>query len=196
MLLALDISTRRTGWALLEGAALVACGAFDLPDTGLVSVRIYSLWRQIRDLLSWPENQDIGEVVFESGTFLQGKKTALSVGSAWGACWVACEERGIHPKPLDVGTWRARLLGTRGGEKEKACRFILDRYPQLGKEFSLESLAAQKWERCDELEAVCIGLAWHLIREDGAGEKKRRKADAGGPGAVPRKKRRVRSDGD
>lgn len=168
MILALDVSTVRTGFALMDGDALVLSGAWETPGQRL-QARVHGLWKAVEDWLwchSRPPNS-ITDVVYEEGVFCPGAAGRMSLGAAQGAILIAAHARKIPAHPLKVQTWRRLILGNGGAKKEDVCRYVHEHYPAVAPDAT-----------DDELEAIAIGRAWALAQEQAEKSKPTRKKGA------------------
>ena len=147
LFLALDQSSRITGWAVFEDGSLHDCGKFEL--TGEVGERLVKFREEVLDLII---EYEIDEIAFEDiqlqGNVANNVTTFKTLAMIFGVITELCEEKNIPYKIVHSQTWKS-ALGIKGksrAEQKKAAQaYVLDTY---------QVKASQ--DTCD---AICIGAS-------------------------------------
>lgn len=152
-LLALDQSSRTTGWAVFQDSNLLDSGTFTVTgaDIGKRLVSIKSI------VLSLLEKYDIKEVVFEDIQVQQNVLNNIStfkiLAEVFGVLWETFEELNIPSSAVLSTVWKSYLgiKGTnRAEQKKNAQNYVLNNY--------------KKKVSQDESDAICIGT--YKVKKD------------------------------
>ncbi len=151
-LLALDQSSRITGWAYFKDGKLEEYGKIDL-TTYDIGLRLNQLRDRIAELIM---NFDIDEVAFED-IYMDGQRvnnvaTFKVLAEVFGVCYELFTDMEIKNTAVLAGTWKS-TLGIKGKTRPEQKR------------------AAQQWVTAnygvtptqDECDAICIGA--HIIKQ-------------------------------
>lgn len=152
-LLALDQSSRVSGWAVFEDKTLIDSGTFGFKDAN-IGQRLIKIRNKVLELV---ESYAIDEVLFEdiqlqsqAGSNVQTFKILAEV---FGVIYEALEEHEIPNSAVLSSVWKAKL-GIKGKRREEqkrnAQKFVEDTY----------GIKASQ----DESDAICIGT--YKIREN------------------------------
>lgn len=150
-LLALDQSSRITGYAVFIDDKLETYGKIDLKDDD-IGIRLNSLRDQIALLIM---NYGIDEVAFED-IYMDGQKinnvsTFKILAEVFGVCYELFTDLNISNTAVLAGTWKS-TLGIKGKTRPE------------------QKKAAQEWVKAnynvaptqDEVDAICIGA--HILK--------------------------------
>lgn len=150
-LLALDQSSRITGYAVFIDNKLETYGKIDLKDDD-IGIRLNSLRDQIALLIM---NYGIDEVAFED-IYMDGQKinnvsTFKILAEVFGVCYELFTDLNISNTAVLAGTWKS-TLGIKGKTRPE------------------QKKAAQEWVKAnynvaptqDEVDAICIGA--HILK--------------------------------
>lgn len=145
-LLALDQSSRTTGWAVFEGSKLLDSGTFTISG-GDIGIRMVKIKLKILQLL---DKYKINEVIFEDiqlqGESIKNIQTFKILAEVFGVLWETFEELNMKNSAVLSSVWKSSL-GIKGEErsvqKKNAQIFVSKTY---GKKVSE-----------DESDAICIG---------------------------------------
>lgn len=151
-LLALDQSSRITGWAVFNGNELVDSGIFTA--TGDMGQRLVFIKSTVLNLI---EKYGIDEVIFEDiqvqGNVTNNIQTFKILAEVFGVLWETFEEMGIKNSAVLSSVWKS-TLGIKGlnrqEQKKNAQTFVLETY--------------NKKVSQDESDAICIGA--HKIKKN------------------------------
>ena len=151
-LLALDQSSRITGWAFFKDGELQEYGKIDL-TTDDIGLRLNQLRDRIVELIM---NFDIDEVAFED-IYMDGQRvnnvaTFKVLAEVFGVCYELFTDMEIKNTAVLAGTWKS-TLGIKGKTRPEQKR------------------AAQQWVTAnygvtptqDECDAICIGA--HILKQ-------------------------------
>ena len=151
-LLALDQSSRITGWAYFKDGELQEYGKIDLA-TDDIGLRLNQLRDRIAELIM---NFDIDEVAFED-IYMDGQRvnnvaTFKILAEVFGVCYELFTDMEIKNTAVLAGTWKS-TLGIKGKTRPEQKR------------------AAQQWVTTnygvtptqDECDAICIGA--HILKQ-------------------------------
>ena len=108
LFLALDQSSRITGWAVFEDGSLHDCGKFEL--TGEVGERLVKFREEVLDLII---EYEIDEGAFEDiqlqGNVANNVTTFKTLAMIFGVITELCEEKNIPYKIVHSQTWKSAL---------------------------------------------------------------------------------------
>lgn len=154
-LLALDQSSRVTGWAVFEDGILSDSGTFSVTDQK-TGQRLVKIKNKVLQLI---EDYEIDEVIFEDiqlqSNVANNVKTFKTLAEVFGVIYEALEKRNIPNSQVLATTWKSKLgiKGKRREEQKKnAQQFVWDTY---GIQVSQ-----------DESDAICIGTYKIQQKED------------------------------
>ena len=142
-ILALDQSSRITGYAVFEDGMLIKVGKFTLEDANF-STRLYKLKNKICNLI---QEYGINEVAFEEIQLQQNVDTFKKLAMVYGIMLYTVEECGLPYTIISSNTWKSFCKikkSTREPEKKQAQNYVLERY----------GIKVTQ----DEADAVCLGL--------------------------------------
>lgn len=145
-ILALDQSSRITGWAVFEDDKLIDSGKFTVSDDD-IGIRLVKIRKKVLELISQFE---IDKVYFEDiqlqGNVTNNVQTFKVLAEVFGVIYETLKEIDIPNETVLAGTWKSKLgiKGTRRDEqKRNAQAYVQNTY---GKKVSQ-----------DESDAICIG---------------------------------------
>ena len=146
-LLALDQSSRITGWAIFKDNELKDYGKITLEDEN-IGIRLNKLRDKLTQLIL---DNDVDEVAFEDiymdGQRVNNVSTFKVLAEVFGVCWELFTDMELPNTPVLAGTWKS-TLGIRGKtrpeQKRNAQRYVIEHY----------NVAPTQ----DECDAICIGI--------------------------------------
>ena len=141
--LALDQSSRITGYAIFEDNMLIKVGKFTLEDVDF-STRLYKFKQKISSLI---QQYQIAEVAFEEIQLQQNVDTFKKLAMVYGLMLYTVEEHKLPYTIISSNTWKSFCKikkSTREPEKKQAQQFVQERY----------GIKVTQ----DEADAVCLGL--------------------------------------
>lgn len=148
-LLALDSSTKHTGFAIFEHGKLLKQGVFDEDNPDLVKrmrkmiSRIYSLIRI--------EKPNI--IVFEDVRILKNAHTTVALAEILGAVIGKCVDLNIQYESLSPASWRSKHgIQKAGAKREELKKLSVNKVKELYNSDVTD----------DEADAVLLGAAWYL----------------------------------
>ena len=150
-LLALDQSSRITGWAVFDGDKLVAHGKISVDDPD-IGERLYKIKTQVMELI---DKYEITEIVFEDiqlqTNVVQNVRTFKVLAEVFGVLYETFTELEIPNEAVLASSWKS-TLGIRGADratqKRNATEYVANTY----------NIKATQ----DECDAICIGT--HYIK--------------------------------
>ena len=151
-LLALDQSSRISGWAVFEDGGLVESGTFTFTDSN-IGQRLVKIKNKVLQLI---EDYNIDEVIFED-IQMQGGNVATfkALAEVFGVLNEVLEERKIPNSAVLAVVWKSKL-GIKGARREEqkrnAQKFVENKY----------GLKVSQ----DESDAICIGTYKSQLQED------------------------------
>lgn len=153
VLLALDQSTRCSGWAVFQDGEYVCSGVIDKNKSELDTYeRSFEMARDLWRVMKKYKPQDL---VIENVQNQSNTKTVIILARLQGMLMGYAEAHGVKTHILLPSQWR-KVLGYNQGPKVKRAElkqqsidFVKDKY-----DFKLSE---------DECEAICIGFAAHQI---------------------------------
>ena len=145
-ILALDQSSRITGWAVFEDDKLIDSGKFTVSDDD-IGIRLVKIRKKVLELISQFE---IDKVYFEDiqlqGNVTNNVQTFKVLAEVFGVIYETLKEIDIPNETVLAGTWKSKL-GIKGArrdeQKRNAQAYVQNTY---GKKVSQ-----------DESDAICIG---------------------------------------
>lgn len=159
-ILALDQSTRVSGWAIYDGTELKSYGHWTHTNED-ISDRIHALCQEIQEKI---ESEDVDFVVIENiqlenkNSSIQNIATFQKLAWVQGAIMELCNDMDVPFTLMYPSEWR------------KACNFLKG---QDNKRDSQKKIA-QQWvmdtynKKCtqDEADAICIGYGYNSIKSE------------------------------
>lgn len=150
-LLALDQSSRITGWAVFDGDKLIAHGKISVDDPD-IGERLYKIKTQVIELI---DKYEITEIVFEDiqlqTNVVQNVRTFKVLAEVFGVLYETFTELEIPNEAVLAASWKS-TLGIRGADratqKKNAAEYVANTY----------NIKATQ----DECDAICIGT--HYIK--------------------------------
>ena len=148
-LLALDQSSKVSGWAIFADGKLEKFGKIDLdnPDLG---VRLNQLRTRIRKLI---EENEINEIVMEDIQLQQNVQLFKTLAEVFGVLYELFTEMNIKNSAVLASSWKS-TLGIKGKDravqKRNAQQYIINNYGIKPTQ--------------DECDAICIGLHYILTK--------------------------------
>ena len=142
-LLALDQSSRITGWAIFVNDKLEKYGKFELTHSDF-GVRLTQVRSKIRELI---EQYQIDEVVFEDVQLQENVQTFKQLAEVYGVIYELVTELNLKNDAILASSWK-HTLGIKGKnrpeQKRNAQQYIVNNYNIKPTQ--------------DECDAICIGL--------------------------------------
>lgn len=141
-LLALDQSSRITGYAIFKDDMLIKVGKFTLDDINF-STRLSKFEQKINTLI---EEYNIDKVVFEEIQLQQNVDTFKKLAMVYGIMLYTVEENKLPYEIISSNTWKSKChikKSTREPEKKQAQKFVQDKY----------GIKVTQ----DEADAICLG---------------------------------------
>ena len=126
-LLALDQSSRVTGFAVFEDGMLIKVGKFTLEDSEF-SVRLHKFKKKISQLI---RDYEITEVAFEEIQLQQNVDTFKKLAMVYGLMLYTVEDHQLPYTIISSNTWKSKCgikKSTREPEKKQAQQFVQERY--------------------------------------------------------------------
>ena len=153
-ILALDQSSRVSGWALFDGNELIEYGKFDLSKEPDVGERLHQARYIVQDIIN-KLNVDkvILEDIYMDGQRVNNVQTFKVLAEVFGVLYELCIDMNIPVEAVLAGTWKSTLGikgKTRPEQKRAAQAWVLENY----------GIKATQ----DEVDAICIGA--HIIHQN------------------------------
>lgn len=153
-ILALDQSSRITGWALFNEGQLIGYGKIDLSKETDIGERLHILRTSIQKMI---QDLKIDKVILED-IYMDGQKinnvqTFKILAEVFGVLFELCVDLKVPVEAVLAGTWKSTLNikgKTRPEQKHAAQDWVLNNY----------NIKATQ----DEVDAICIGT--HIIRQN------------------------------
>lgn len=146
-LLALDQSSRITGWAIFENGELLNFGKFEFASTIPIDRRLYLIREKIKNLI---EEYEISEVILEDiqlqNNVVNNVKTFKTLAEVFGVIVEMLYELKLEWTAVLASSWKATLGikgANRSAQKKAAQQWVKDSY----------NISATQ----DECDAICIG---------------------------------------
>lgn len=150
-ILALDQSSRTTGWSVYKDNQLYTYGHFTLTDDN-EGIRLHKIREKVSELIM---DYDIQELVFEDiymdGQHINNVSTFKKLAEVFGIIWELGISLEMPTEAVLPGTWRSTLGikgRTRPEQKRAAKEYVLNTYNKKATE--------------DECDAICIGA--HYVK--------------------------------
>lgn len=149
-LLALDQSSRITGWAVFYDNKLIKHGKFEMKDDD-IGERLYKIRQAVIELI---EEFEINELAFEDiqlqNNVTNNVQTFKVLAEVFGVIYELAVEREIPHTAVLAGTWKS-TLGIKGKTRPEQKR--------NAQEYVVNTYAVRPTQ--DECDAICIGT--HII---------------------------------
>ena len=153
-ILALDQSSRITGWAVFDEDQLIGYGKINLSKEIEIGERLHTLRNSVRDLIKELKiDKVILEDIYMDGQRVNNVQTFKVLAEVFGVLFELCVDLKIPVEAVLAGTWKSTLNikgKTRPEQKQAAQAWVLDYY----------NIKATQ----DEVDAICIGT--HIIRQN------------------------------
>ena len=151
-ILALDQSSRTSGWAIFKNDQLFAYGHFTFIDNE-EGIRLHKIREKISALIAEYEIQElVFEDIYMDGQHINNVSTFKKLAEVFGIVWELGISLKLPTTPVLSGTWRSTLGikgRTRPEQKRAAKKYVLNTYNKKATE--------------DECDAICIGA--HYIKQ-------------------------------
>ena len=153
-ILALDQSSRITGWALFDENELIEYGKFDLSKEPDIGERLHQARYIVQDIIN-KLNVDkvILEDIYMDGQRVNNVQTFKVLAEVFGVLYELCVEIDIPVEAVLAGTWKSTLGikgRTRPEQKRAAQAWVSENY----------GIKATQ----DEVDAICIGA--HIVKQN------------------------------
>ena len=153
-ILALDQSSRISGWAVFDDGELIEYGKIDLSKESQIGERLHKLRQLIFNMI---KELNIDKVILED-IYMDGQKinniqTFKVLAEVFGVLFELCVDLEIPVEAVLSGTWKSTLSikgKTRPEQKHAAQDWVLKNY----------GIKATQ----DEVDAICIGA--HIIKQN------------------------------
>jgi Holliday junction resolvasome RuvABC endonuclease subunit len=145
-LIALDLSTTSTGFAIFENEELRESGTI-APKNKDWKVRVKEIYQVIYHMIlteKYPYNSL--QVVTETPLSLQNGDTTIKLAKLHGLILSICFQEGVSLQEIDNQTWKKHIAGAR------ATKFQTQDF--------LRRVRGIKTETTDESDAVGVGMGW------------------------------------
>lgn len=153
-ILALDQSSRVSGWAVFDDGELIEYGKIDLSKESQIGERLHKLRQLIFNMI---KELNIDKVILED-IYMDGQKinniqTFKVLAEVFGVLFELCIDLNIPVEAVLAGTWKSTLNikgKTRPEQKRAAQTWVQENY----------NIKASQ----DEVDAICIGS--HIIHQN------------------------------
>lgn len=153
-ILALDQSSRVSGWAVFDDGELIEYGKIDLSKESQIGERLHKLRQLIFNMI---KELNIDKVILED-IYMDGQKinniqTFKVLAEVFGVLFELCIDLNIPVEAVLAGTWKSTLNikgKTRPEQKRAAQAWVQENY----------NITASQ----DEVDAICIGS--HIIHQN------------------------------
>ena len=153
-ILALDQSSRITGWAVFDEDQLIEYGKIDLSKEPEIGKRLHLLRTSVHDMIKKLKiNKVVLEDIYMDGQKINNVQTFKILAEVFGVLFELCVDLKIPVEAVLAGTWKSTLNikgKTRPEQKRAAQAWVLNNY---------DIKATQ-----DEVDAICIGV--HIIHQN------------------------------
>lgn len=151
-LLALDQSSKITGYAIFENAKLIKYGKINLTDDD-VGIRLMKLRNQVKSLI---EDENIDELVFEDiqmqANVQNNVQTFKTLAEVFGVIYELATEMNVPNTAVLASSWKS-TLSIKGKDRPAQKR---NAQALIEKTFNVKPTQ-------DECDAICIGLH-HILK--------------------------------
>lgn len=151
-LLALDQSSRITGYAIFENAKLIDYGKFSVNDDD-IGIRLMKIRQEVEQLIKYHE---VEEVVFEDiqmqGNVANNVQTFKTLAEVFGIIYELVTELNLPHTAVLASSWKSTLQvkGRTRPEQKRNAQILVE------KTFNIKPTQ-------DECDAICIGLH-HILK--------------------------------
>ena len=151
-LLALDQSSRITGYAVFENAKLIDYGKFSVNDDD-IGIRLMKIRQEVEQLINYHE---VEEVVFEDiqmqGNVANNVQTFKTLAEVFGVIYELVTELNLPNTAVLASSWKSTLQvkGRTRPEQKRNAQALVE------KTFNIKPTQ-------DECDAICIGLH-HILK--------------------------------
>ena len=153
-ILALDQSSRITGWALFENDELQEYGKFDVSSTQDLGERLHQIRCIVKDMINKLQVEKvILEDIYMDGQRVNNVQTFKALAEVFGVLYELCIDLNLPVDAVLAGTWKSTLGikgKTRPEQKRAAQAWVAENY----------GIKATQ----DETDAICIGT--HYVRHN------------------------------
>ena len=153
-ILALDQSSRISGWALFDGNELIEYGKFDLSEEPNIGERLHQIRCIVQDMINKLKvDKVILEDIYMDGQRVNNVQTFKVLAEVFGVLYELCIDMNITVEAVLAGTWKSTLGikgKTRPEQKRAAQAWVAENY----------GIKATQ----DEVDSICIGA--HIIYQN------------------------------
>ena len=153
-ILALDQSSRVSGWAIFDDGELVEYGKIDLSKETQIGERLHKLRESIHKMINELNiDKVILEDIYMDGQKINNVQTFKILAEVFGVLFELCIALNIPVEAVLAGTWKSTLNikgKTRPEQKREAQAWVLEHYNIKPSQ--------------DEVDAICIGS--HIIYQN------------------------------
>ena len=153
-ILALDQSSRITGWAVFDEDQLIGYGKINLSKETEIGERLHTLRNSVSDLIKeFKIDKVILEDIYMDGQRVNNVQTFKVLAEVFGVLFELCVDLEIPVEAVLAGTWKSTLNikgKTRPEQKRAAQAWVQENY----------NIKASQ----DEVDAICIGS--HIIHQN------------------------------
>ena len=149
-ILALDQSSRVSGWAIFDGDKLEQYGKIDVSNYYELGERLHQIRKKVKKLI---EDNKIDKVILEDiymdGQRVNNVQTFKALAEVFGVLYELCIDINVPVEAVLAGTWKSTLGikgKTRPEQKRAAQAWVKGAY----------NLSATQ----DEIDSICIGAYW------------------------------------
>ena len=148
--MAIDQSSRTTGWAIYDNKNLVTFGHFSVPANKTIGQRLEAFYTRLKNLI---ETYNIEELFFEGIQYQNNAETYKKLAMIQGIVFYCSQILKIPCTELTPSHWRSIIKTkhkinfgkTRIEQKQQAQKFVQEYFKESPTE--------------DECDAICLGLA-------------------------------------
>lgn len=131
-LLALDQSSRVTGWAVFDGSKLEAYGKIEYDSSTPIEDRLHGLRQQVKDLiLAHGVNEVVMEDIQLQNNVVNNVQTFKTLAEVFGVLSELCVDLHIPQQAVLASSWKS-VLGIKGkdraAQKRNAQQWVIDTY--------------------------------------------------------------------
>ena len=153
-ILALDQSSRVSGWAVFDEDQLIGYGKINLSKETEIGERLHILRNSVRDMIKELKiDKVILEDIYMDGQRVNNVQTFKVLAEVFGVLFELCVDLEIPVEAVLAGTWKSTLNikgKTRPEQKQAAQAWVQENY----------NIKTSQ----DTVDAICIGA--HIIRQN------------------------------
>lgn len=149
-IIALDQSTKCTGWSYWEDGVLLDYGMIDLHNIKDVDNRLVTMFKEITDIIS---TYPVDRLVIEDTQYQHNQASYKCLAQLQGMILGYCVEKGLHLDVIAATAWRKRLGFKQGQTKRRELKEQALNYVNSTMQKKLGE------DEIDTAEAICIGCA-------------------------------------